>query len=65
MAGADYLHCGVCGAKAIYDADLDYESAEDTLGSIVAICRKCDIDYTIKIELKLKPANLTKTRVER
>lgn len=25
MAGADYKHCEVCGGKAFYDANLNYE----------------------------------------
>lgn len=25
MAGADYYHCAVCGGKAFYDANIDWE----------------------------------------
>lgn len=28
MAGADYKHCDVCGAKAFYDSNLNYEQGE-------------------------------------
>lgn len=28
MAGADYRHCDVCGGKAFYDANLNYETGQ-------------------------------------
>jgi len=54
MAYADYLHCAVCDRKAIYDADLDYDSASNPeyggLYDIAAICHKCAETHSIKIE---------------
>ena len=58
MAYADYLHCAVCGTKAIYDADLDYEAATGEYGrlyDIAALCKKCMKTHSIVIENK--PSN--------
>jgi hypothetical protein len=36
MAGADYFHCDVCGCKAFYDANIDWE--ETFVGDIACLC---------------------------
>jgi hypothetical protein len=52
MAGADYLRCAQCGNKAIYDAELNYESAVEWggLADIAAICKEChDKGYRLAV----------------
>jgi len=53
MSGMDYLHCAVCGRKAIYDADLNYDHAASSeyggLYDIAAICHECAKTHSIKI----------------
>lgn len=39
MSAADYLLCGHCGAKTIYDADVNYDTP--ALGQIAALCAGC------------------------
>ena len=34
MAAADYRLCDVCGCKAFYDANLNYEQGSDVAGSV-------------------------------
>lgn len=34
MAAADYRLCDVCGRKAFYDSNLNYESGSDVVGSV-------------------------------
>jgi hypothetical protein len=47
MAAADYRHCDVCGCKAFYDANLNYDFEENELtglanvGSWKVICIEC------------------------
>ena len=50
MAGADYLDCGVCGCRALYDGGVDYEESE--CGDIAAICKKCVKKYEIVVRNK-------------
>lgn len=33
MAGADYRHCDICGCKAFYDANLNYEQGTSNWGN--------------------------------
>lgn len=34
MAAADYRLCDVCGQKAFYDANLNYEQGREVVGSV-------------------------------
>ncbi len=47
MAMADYRLCDNCGAKAFYDANLNYEFAEDpdVGASVVGVPRSAKLDY--------------------
>ena len=52
MAYGDYLHCAVCGTKAIYDAEMNYDSATGEYGSlydIAALCKECSKTHSICI----------------
>ena len=48
MAYSDYLHCVVCDAKTLYDANVDYDAATQ-LGDIATICNKCIKTKRLKI----------------
>lgn len=39
MAYSDYLHCALCDAKVIYDAEVDYSYFRE--GQIAVICADC------------------------
>jgi hypothetical protein len=58
MALADYRLCDVCGAKAFYDADLQYDFDErpDTglynVGAWAVLCRECTQTHRIIISDK-------------
>jgi hypothetical protein len=55
MAGADYRSCDVCGGKAFYDANLNYDFENinpktgdpklDYLGDWAVICIECAKKY--------------------
>ncbi|NIU02424.1 MAG: hypothetical protein GWN01_16435 [Nitrosopumilaceae archaeon] len=47
MAYCDYLHCEVCDKKTIYDANVDYESAN--YSDIKVLCEDCGEKYQILI----------------
>lgn len=47
MAYGDYLHCGVCDTKTIYDGNIDYEVSD--AADIVVLCRTCLETYAISI----------------
>ncbi len=51
MAMADYLHCAMCGCKAIYDVGLNYESAvyNGRLHDIAALCTECAETHSIQL----------------
>lgn len=34
MAASDYRLCDVCGGKAFYDANLNYDQGSDVVGSV-------------------------------
>lgn len=64
MAGADYYTCDKCGAKAFYDANLDYDSKEvdpntnkpmpgHNVGKMIVLCVDCAKQNDIKI-IKLR-----------
>ena len=63
MAAADYRHCDICGAKAFYDAELNYdfedypETGLYNLGSWVCLCTECSKTHEIKIVPK-EPTNV-------
>lgn len=39
MAVSDYCPCARCGAKALYDAEVDYDTP--AFGTIAVLCRDC------------------------
>lgn len=39
MSGGEYMHCCVCGTKAYYDSEVDYEISNTE--SVWALCRDC------------------------
>ena len=51
MALADYMLCSVCGTKALYDANVQYEVHVRSGGlcDMAAICQKCAKTHSIKI----------------
>lgn len=63
MASADYRLCDVCGGKAFYDADLNYEETTDPdemirdslgtklgyVGDWAVICRNCAKTHKVEI----------------
>lgn len=62
MAGADYYHCDVCGSKAFYDADLQYDFGKPVeygcgsklgyVGDMAAICDACSEKYEVIVKRK-------------
>lgn len=53
MAGADYQHCNICGARLFYDAELYYIKYPAFI-----VCEECKEKY--KIEIKRKKGNRSK-----
>jgi len=51
MAASDYYLCDVCGKKAFYDANLDYNSDGSLgyVGEMAVICTECAKTHDIKI----------------
>lgn len=52
MAGADYAHCEVCGAKTFYDTDIEVDP--DTgkyygCGDIASLCLTCAETYVVAV----------------
>lgn len=43
MAYCDYMHCKVCGAKAFYDAEIDwdYQNTDIDKNGVVTLCKEC------------------------
>ncbi len=67
MAAMDYRHCDVCGCKAFYDADLDYDNKRfdensggvpGNVGAWVVLCVDCAKTHEIKLVARkeTKPA---------
>lgn len=54
MAGCDYHHCEVCGAKTFYDAEVTYP---DEI-KVVSLCGKCVKSYSIQVIGKCHPETL-------
>ena len=54
MALCDYRPCDVCGGKAFYDANLNYDSdgGLDNLGDWVVICKSCAKTHKCLVALK-------------
>lgn len=55
MAYADYFHCDVCGQKAFYDSNIDWETTyvavEDGAPvSVVALCVACFKTHEIVVQ---------------
>ena len=49
MAGSDYKRCDVCGGKAFYDAELNYETGDMIDGKWVDIeepCREAGVNQS-------------------
>jgi hypothetical protein len=56
MAGSDYYLCDVCGRKAFYDAELNYQWGNksgdpvlDNVGSMIVLCNICSEVYRITL----------------
>jgi hypothetical protein len=56
MAASDYMLCALCGAKAFYDARLNYESNHDAdvsavtldyCGAVAALCLPCSAAFEL------------------
>lgn len=47
MAAADNYLCDVCGAKAFYDTDVNY----DRVGDMACICTKCAKTHAVRVVL--------------
>lgn len=66
MASADYWLCDVCGAKAFYDANLNYEDdgprRKDSrmlptgCGDAQVICEECAKTHEVVVNIKPQPA---------
>lgn len=62
MAGADYYHCDLCGCKAFYDANLnyDYENCDpetyapklERVGAMKVLCDDCAKTHDVIIQAK-------------
>lgn len=56
MAGCDYRSCDICGCKAFYDAEVEYDFEEypDTglwnTGDWAVICRECSKTHKVIIQ---------------
>lgn len=50
MALCDYMLCDVCGGKAFYDADINWDMAR--CKSLAVLCRECAKTHTIVIRDK-------------
>lgn len=56
MAGADYLHCFICDAKAVYDADwCDRVDPDHWKGDIKALCEDCAKTHQL-VAIEREPA---------
>lgn len=63
MAGGDYRSCDVCGNKAFYDTDCDYDSRKidsdgnpklGRVGSMKVLCDKCSETHVVIIMKKIQ-----------
>jgi len=58
MAMNDYLGCGKCGCKTIYDAEVVYEHAN--ISDITALCKKCFNTHEIVIRDKFNKDEISR-----
>ena len=66
MAYCDYLHCAIRDVKAIYDGEVNYDSAD--AGDIVVLCKSCNKtariivqDRATKQEIEIQHAGFLST----
>ena len=57
MAFADYYLCDLCGGKAFYDTDVDYER----VGDMACICKECAKTHAVRV-VPINEAKLHESR---
>lgn len=59
MAYSDYLHCALCDAKVIYDAEVDYSNFRE--GQIATLCKDCTKEgWTLAALLERQPGEIVR-----